>query len=151
VTPLAKLGYRRELKHRVDILATEIATGANYAISVKNTVEWFHPGAEAIKDIWTKAEFHGAVPWLIVPFATPEAVERCANNARGPIRISLIGAQVLPDRIDHRSTRTLLRELSPLIGPQPFILHGARFDPSSLPDAFVNALGVGDQLIPPAT
>jgi hypothetical protein len=142
VTPEARLGNVRDRskKNAVDIFATEKATGVRYAISVKNVFEWLYPGSPSIKDIWNKAKEHGAKPWIIVPFATAEARKRCVANARMPIRLSALGAQILPSRIDGRSTRVLLRELAPVIGPQPFILHGARFDPKNVPSRLLESL-----------
>jgi hypothetical protein len=142
VTRVRMVGELRDgdQKNAVDLFATEKATGIRYAISVKNINEWIHPGAPAIKDAWNKAAAHDAKPWLIAPFIVPRALERCETNPRYPIRASAIGAQILPKRIDGRSTRLLLKEVAAIIGPQPFLLHGDRLDPRSLPKLFIDSL-----------
>jgi hypothetical protein len=117
---LARKRHRR-LKlpeHSLDVLATEKATGLQYAISVKNHRAWMTRGRSAIPDIITKAKAHKRLPMLFVPFPDAAAIERCQDDG---VRLEIIGAQIVPaeDR-NKRPMEKIINDLRPVIGPQPY-------------------------------
>ena len=55
---------------------------------------------------------------LFVPFPDAGTIERCRDDG---IRLEMMGAQIVPVEDRHkRSMRTVINELRPVIGPQPF-------------------------------
>jgi hypothetical protein len=123
---LGTLSARDDRKHALDVIATEITTGTKYGISVKNQREWLSRGNHAIKDVYTKAKAHNVSPWLIIPHATSEAVDRCRSDG---IRLSVLGYQVLPvETPDGKKMRLAIAALRPVIGPEPFLLTASRLD-----------------------
>jgi hypothetical protein len=61
----------------------------------------------------------------IQSFAHASAIKRCRKNR---ILLTVLGYQVLPARINGRDARTLLKELTPIIGPMPFRVVQKRID-----------------------
>jgi hypothetical protein len=121
ITALADLGrVAASDEPTSDVIATEIATGRRFAVSVKNQREWLRPNAAAIDDAILRASAHRAEPWLCVPFALPETIDRCARD--GP-RLSLLGAQIVPATLaDGRRTLSAIDRLRAVIGPQPYTM-----------------------------
>lgn len=119
-------------EHALDLVATEESTGYGFGISVKNQREWLYSGdkgmktGRAIRDCYTKAKEHGLQPWLVVPFASESAIERCERDG---IRLTVLGRQILPalDAGGHHMRRAV-EGLRSVIGPQPYDYLYARFD-----------------------
>jgi hypothetical protein len=128
VTQKKRLGKVTDMDEQLtlDILATDKRSGTKYGISVKNQHEWLYPNSRAIKDCYSRANANERLPWLVVPFATKEAIDRCA---RDKIRLHVLHRQIVPaivpaedkaeDKKDRRF-RTIIEDLRVVIGPQPF-------------------------------
>ena len=108
----------KQAEHSLDAIATEVATGTQLAVSVKNQREWMFSGDRAIRDAFTKAKAHGREPMLFVPFPEISAIDRCREDG---VRLEVMGAQIVPaeDR-NKRPMPTVINDLRPVIGPQPY-------------------------------
>lgn len=82
VTSVKRLGREADSKGKnmLDIKATEARMDITHGVSVKNTSEVLFPGNKSVKDAYAKAKAHSVIPMLVVPFATPEARERCEKD-----------------------------------------------------------------------
>jgi len=120
VTRPGRLGYVRDLngENALDIVARDKETGITYGISVKNTREWLFGKKNPIADCYVKATAHGLVPWLVVPFATPEGIRSCKSRN---VRLTVLGRQIMPaESADKRSMKRVITELYTILGPTPF-------------------------------
>lgn len=113
-------------KNKLDLVATDKITGLSYGISVKNHRPWLFEGSKAIKDVFTKATAHQRMPWLIVPFATDEARQRCHRDG---IRLTVWGRRIVPaETTSGAHMRGIIESLRSVIGPIPFEYAYSRFD-----------------------
>lgn len=131
VTQKSRLGtvLDRAGKNAADVMLTDTQTGDRFMVSVKNQREILFPGDKAIKDCYAKAKGHGARPWLFIPFAVPAAIQGC--KSRG-VRLTILNRQIVPaeDAINQQMS-WVLRQLQPILGPQPYELLYAKF-PSTI-------------------
>lgn len=105
-------------KHSLDVLATGRDSGVHYGISVKNIREEIYGGHHAIKDAWTKAKAHGAVPVLVAAHIGIEGQEAC--RSRGVVAHSL-DRQLLPKELpDGRHMSGIVHDLMAILGPQRY-------------------------------
>jgi hypothetical protein len=105
-------------KNKLDLKATSNATGVRFGISIKNQREWLRPDDKALKDVVKKAYAHSVKPWLVVPYATKEAIVRCQGSG---IRLSELRRQIVPaEDQEKRSMRKVIDDLRPVIGVMPF-------------------------------
>jgi hypothetical protein len=136
VTQKLRLGKVTDIDEQLtlDILATDKRSGTKYGISVKNQREWLYPDSRAIRDCYNRAIANELMPWLVVPFATKEAIDRCA---RDKIRLHVLHRQIVPaivpaeDKAKNKKGRLLrkiIEDLRVVIGSQPFGYSYARFD-----------------------
>lgn len=121
-----KLGYvvDAEGMNALDLTATDAASGICYGISVKNLREWLHAQHCAIDDVIAKCRDRKLEPWLFVPFAAEEAMERCRDEG---ISLTILGRQIVPAELRGKHMRRIIGSLRGVIGPQPFDYNYLRF------------------------
>ena len=134
VTPERQLGKVRSpsgAADSLDVLATD-HSGQRFGISVKNMREWLMPGNRAISDARKRGYAHDVRPWLVVPWASPEAQLRCITTG---IRLTVLGAQILPETLPNgKRTRSIVKQLRAVIGPAHYGFIGERADRIGFPN-----------------
>jgi len=120
ITRETRLGHvlDPEGKNALDMIARDATTGVTYGISVKNVREWLFAGNRAIRDAHVKATAHNLKPWLVVPFATPQAERACESRH---VRLTSLHRQILPaESTDRRSMKRVIDDLYVVNGPIPY-------------------------------
>ena len=112
-------------RETADMIVTDPRDGITYAIEVRNRGEWLFPGSKWIDDA-EALRAPGVHPWLIVPRATPAAIEQCRSR---DIKLTVLGAQIIPATMPNGTpVAPMLRAIRPITGPMPFHIMRTRYD-----------------------
>ena len=112
-------------RETADMIVTDPRDHRTYTIEVRNRGEWLFPGSKWIDDA-EALRAPGVHPWLIVPRATPAAIEQCLSR---DIKLTVLGAQIVPATMpDGKPVAPILRKLRPITGPQPYHVMRTRYD-----------------------
>lgn len=117
----SRLGYFRDdlQTRKADIIVTHLASDERVGVSVRNTREVAYPGHDHIRELEDAREVFGVDRMLLV--ASYLSAEAKARLHTWSVPYLELGRQLIPAEMpDGRLTMKLLRQLTPVIGPQPY-------------------------------
>lgn len=140
---LTQIGRLGGATNGLDVVATHRETGTPFAVEVKNKSEHLHGGSHYFGELLRKVKDTDLSPMLVTTYATATGINHARNLG---IRLVTTGGLIVPaehDDLDTGKSRPMgvvLRDLRPVIGPEPILYLPKRAGRAFYPDDLLRRL-----------